>query len=146
MEGADDLDPGHPKRKGGLSRGCIIGIVLAVALSCGGITTCIGGLWFVTDFGMDMVADQVAEDLEHNPVVLEHLGRIVEIDANLGASMRETGEEVFVFDVVGSKASGVLIVETVSISGDYEEVTWGRLELSSGERFDLFEGQGKKPR
>ena len=105
----------------------------------------VGGAFFVGKVGLDLMADQVRTEIQDNPVIVEQIGEIEEITTDLAASANEAGANVFVFDVVGSKASGRLTVNTVTVSADREEVNWGRLRLESGEELDLFPDQGPKP-
>ncbi|MEM6703216.1 MAG: hypothetical protein AAGA81_10605 [Acidobacteriota bacterium] len=115
--------------------------LLAVAIG----VVFVGGAFFLGKVGLDMMAEQVRADIQDNPVIVEHLGEIREITTDFGASAEETAANVFVFDVVGSKGGGRLTANTVTVSADREEVTWGRLLLDSGEELDLFPAQGPKP-
>lgn len=133
------------EKKGGLSRGCIVGIVLAVVLACGGVSTCVfGGIW-VASWGMDLLADEVKGQLASNPVVLEHVGEIEDIEISFTGSGAESHEEMLVFELVGTKSDAVLTVRSVTVDGG-EDVVWGRIRLPSGEEYDLFPDQGAKPR
>ena len=85
-------------------------------------------------------------DIEDNPAILEHVGTIESIELDFMATGNESGDDVLVFQIEGSKSDAVLVVETKTIDGDTEEVTWGRLRMPTGEAHDLIEGQGPKPR
>lgn len=139
------ISPEPPNRSGNWSKGCIIAAVAAFV----GAVTCVvlligGGMW-IASWGIDVVAQQVANDIENNPVIVQHIGLINSIEVDWTASMAEPGEDVFVFELSGSKGRGVLVAESKTIDVDTENVTWGRLKLPSGEQYDLFEDQGEKP-
>lgn len=129
------------------NRGKILACAL-VAAALGAVAIGIlfvSGAFFVGKMGLDLMAEQVRTEVQDNPVILEHVGEIEEIETDLGASANEAGANVFVFDVVGSMGSGRLTVNTVTVSAEREEVNWGRLRLESGEEHDLFPDQGPKP-
>ena len=87
----------------------------------------------------------MAVDIEDNPVILEHLGTIEEIDLDFSASMAESNDDMLVFEVKGTLGEGRLVVQTLSTDTS-EEVQWGMLQLQSGEKIPLFPDQGEKPR
>ena len=78
-------------------------------------------------------------DIEDNPVILEHIGAIQEIELDFGATTAIKGEadNVFVFQLKGGKGNGTLTATVVS-EGDHEHVVAGKLRLPSGETVDLF--------
>lgn len=103
------------------------------------------GVFAVGSCGLDLFADQVRRDIENNPVVLEQLGDITDIETDFVASANEPGGDVFVFRLEGTKGSGRLTAVCITVDDETESVTWGRLRMDSGEEFDLFEDQGPKP-
>ena len=50
----------------------------------------------------------------------------------------EPDEDVFVFNISGSKGQGVLTAECITIDADHEDVVSGSLRIPSGEVIDLF--------
>ena len=137
-----DPDPFEPLEKEGKSRGCIIAVIVTLVLVVGGG---LGGCFVLYQFGMNILGEQVVADIEDNPVILEHLGTIEEIDIDLTATAAESDDDVLVFEVTGTKGEGRLVVQTWS-TDDAEEVQWGMLRLPSGEKIPLFPDQGEKPR
>lgn len=133
--------PIGPEKRASISKGCVAALVVGALVLVGGVV----GVVYFFNFAMDMVADQVRREVEDNPVIVEHVGIIEEIDTDLAASANEPGVEVFVFSLTGSKGNARLTVETVTVDADREQVTWGRLRTQSGEEYDLFPDQGPKP-
>jgi hypothetical protein len=122
---------GGPPRRQGMSGGkialIVIGIIGALGLlSCGG---CVG-LYF---FGVNAMEEEYADSLAQYPAVRQHLGEIRELDFQLMKSGEHADENAYVFDVVGSKASG-----TVTIWDDgYDNIVAAKLRLKSGKEIDL---------
>ena len=85
------------------------GFLLAGLLCCG----CFGGfIWFGVGQMTEMVKQQISDD----PVVREHLGEVQSVTTNMMAIGEEQqknppapGQNVLVFDVVGTKGSGQLV-------------------------------------
>jgi hypothetical protein len=115
------------------------------ALGCGGCAvitfiTIIGGGWFFVQFGMAVLADQVQAELQDNPVVIEHLGRIENFEMEMMKSMSTSIEDEYIFRAEGTKDSGVITAICITLDSETEDVTSGTLQVSSGEIFDLFPG------
>ena len=96
------------------------------------------GVGLLALWGMNLVAEQVGENLRDNPVILDHLGTIESIDIDFSKSIDAPNEDAFVFNVEGSRGSGIVTAVLVTIDEDREEVVSGTLELASGETLDLF--------
>jgi hypothetical protein len=94
----------------------------------------IGGLGFR---GWDLFTDQAKEALDKNSVILQHVGEIDRIEMDVTATGDAEGEDVFVFRVAGSKGTGVVTVEFVTVDVYTEEICFGTLRLSSGETYEL---------
>ncbi len=115
------------------------------ALGCGGcavvtLVAIFGGGWFFVQFGMTVLADQVQAELQDNPVVIEHLGRIENFEMEMMKSMSTSIEDEYIFRAEGTKDSGVITAICITLDSETEEVTSGTLQVSSGEIFDLFPG------
>jgi len=119
----------EPKRKS--RTGLIVGIVVGVVLFA--VLLCCGGLWL----GKRMFDDQVKAALQENPVVTEHIGTIQEAEMDLEGTGNAEGEDAFVFRLRGSKGSGVVTAEIVTVDGDTEEVVSGTLRMDDGATYDL---------
>lgn len=87
---------------------------------------------------IDEFTRQVRVDIAEHPVILEHLGEITGIRQDTVRSNSEPGPNVYVFRVTGSKASGLLRADCVTVSPEEEDVVAGELILDSGQRVQLF--------
>ena len=117
--------------------GCIVALVLAVLLSL--------GIWWVIGFGSELMEDAVRAELRGNPVIVEHIGEIQSVDLQLMASARHSGEDVYGFELQGTKGQGSLDAVIVTAENGGEEVVWAVLKLPDGRNFDVVEGQGPRP-
>jgi hypothetical protein len=128
-----------PPRNDGQKVALIIaGVVLLFGI---GLVALAGG---VVVWGMGIVTDQVEADLRGNPVLQAHLGTITRFDLNYVRSMAEPDTETFVFDVTGAKGSGRIVARCVTVDADHEKVTAGKLQLASGQEYDLFPSRPPK--
>ena len=96
------------------------------------------GGWALMKLGLGVFADEVESELRSNPVIIEHVGRIEEFELDLSASVAEAGGEDFVFEVSGTKGSGLVTATCVTNEEGIEEVVSGTIQLESGETLDLF--------
>lgn len=112
--------------------------VLALLLCCGGAAYL--GQWWLTD----EFPGEIADDVQSNPVIQEHIGVISEIRFDLTGTGNEPGDDVFVFVIRGDKGSGLLRAECVT-TGSGETVRAAELILDSGERHQLFPGNPLPP-
>ena len=108
--------------------GCAVIAVLAV----------IFGGWAMVKLGLDVFAGAVTADLRDNPVIIEHIGRIEELEVELQTSLSTEGQDDFVFRVRGTKGSGLINATCVTNDDGLEEVVAGTIQLDSGETLDLF--------
>ena len=81
--------------------------------------------------GLQLVADQVAEDIQSDPVILEHIGTIETIRPRLITSCLLPQEEVFAYKLTGTKDRGTLIASSTSLDDATERVNWGMLRVKS---------------
>lgn len=88
--------------------------------------------------GLDVFAAAVETDLRENPVIVEHIGRIEELEVELATSLTTEGQDDFVFRARGTKGSGLISATCVTNDDGSEEVVAGTIQLDSGETFDLF--------
>lgn len=134
-----DPDPwGRPPQKSGFN------VLLVIILGGAGlILLCCGGLAGLGVYSFHLVADQVADDLRDNPVIVEHIGTIDEFEMDWGDSFSEDDNDVFVYRIRGPNGEGKVHVKSVSVDTDTEEVVWGYLEMSDGRRHDLLPEDGE---
>jgi hypothetical protein len=112
-------------------------VVLGILGVLGAGTCAACGFFLYSQFS-DMFGQQVVAALEGNEVFDEHIGEVHEISIDLMATGEEDASDVFVFRVEGSRGSGRLVVQTLTVDDETEEVLSGRIELSDGSVFDLF--------
>jgi hypothetical protein len=118
----------------------VFGVLGALVLVCG------GGLFLVMRAAMQELGRQVAAELRANPVLEHHVGTVESFDMALGESIANDDEDVFVFRVKGSKATGTVTAKCVSLDGATERVAWAKLRLESGKVVDLVrEGDVESP-
>lgn len=124
--------PQPPPRRAGGNK--VLWIVLGSvggALLLGGL--CCGGIIFA---GIGMVENDVAAGLRDNPTLVERIGTLDSLDVNWTLSADYEDPDTMVYDVRGSKGSGVVIVNSLS-TDDGEEIRWATLRLSDGTEFEL---------
>jgi hypothetical protein len=112
-------------------------IVLIVSLIVGAglcLVVCCGG---IVNFGMGVQAEEVRSELEANPKFIEHVGQVQEFRVNYMASFSDQNNDVFVYDVKGTKWSGRLTVKHETGADGKEKVIWAKMTLSSGEQVEL---------
>ena len=109
-----------------------------VLIVVGAVVVIVVGLGLLVMWGLDVVAEQVKADIQDNPVILEHIGRIESIDFEFMATGAAQGEDTLVFNLKGTKGEGVVTAEVITVDDEHEEVRSGTLRLPSGEKVDLF--------
>jgi len=132
--GQDDFAQTPPKKsRKGLWIGCGLALILGGLLCC-------GGPLLLIPFAQSAIGDLARAEVEHSPVVIEHIGEIESMSMDFMASVEEAQNvqpgqgSTLVFDVEGSKGSGQIIVQQ---SGGSEEIDAAVLVTSSGERFPI---------
>jgi hypothetical protein len=113
--------------------GCITGAIVTV------VVLVVGGIWW----GVGMYLGQAQTAVENNPVVIEHIGVIQDFDLDLTAT-GELPDDIFEFDIKGSKANGTVQLATEGDGPDSERIVQGKLILDSGEEFDLMDVEIKE--
>ena len=103
---------------------CVAGLVVCFTASACGL--------------LDEFERQVAEDIKANPVIVNHNGEITAIEVDWTATGEEPDEDVFVFNLTGTKGNGTLTAECITVDADHEDVVSGSLQIPSGETIDLF--------
>src|SRR5262245_38332217 len=83
----------------------VIGLMAAAGLC---LLVCCGG---VVHFGAGMIAEEVREKLEADPRFGEHVGQLQDFHVDLLASMSNNEDDVYVYNVKGSKWSGRVTVK-----------------------------------
>jgi hypothetical protein len=127
--------PAYQRKRSRLWIVLLVGAVLFVSL------TCLGGSALVF-FGLDLVTADVAADLRDNAVLREELGDIRSFEIAWGKSFAHPDEDVFVYRVTGTKGSGLVQAESITVD-EGEHVIWAELLLPSGEVRVLVEREGE---
>jgi hypothetical protein len=86
----------------------------------------------------DLFTEQVRTDIAEHPVIVEHIGEILEFVYDEDRSLEEEGEDVFVFRLRGDKGAGVLRAACLTVSDEEEDVVSGELIMHSGAKIQLF--------
>lgn len=112
-------------------------------MGCGGcaviaVLAMFFGGWAMVRLGLDVFANDVESELRDNPVIIEHIGRIENLEVDLTASLSTEENDDFVFTVTGTKGSGLIHATCITRDDGTEAVTAGTIQLESGETLDLF--------
>jgi hypothetical protein len=105
----------------------IVGAGLCLVVCCGGIV----------HFGMGVQAEEIRSELEANPKFIEQVGQVQEFSVNYMASFSDQDDEVFIYDVQGTKWSGRVTVKHETGADGKEKVIWVKFTLPSGETIEL---------
>lgn len=124
----------RPKKKS--KSGCWIWalVITIIVMVLGGIGCC-GGLFY---FGLNVFNEEVKAQVVDNPVLKEQLGDLETMTVNFIKTGEANNEDVIVYDVKGSKATGTLSVEHTSNDAGDIVVVSATLTLSNGQTFELF--------
>lgn len=136
MSYLDEDDYPAPRRKKSSSAAWLIAIFVGlggifVLLCCGGA---VGFVWF----GLNVIAEDIKAQLRDNPVVVEHLGQLQELEVDFTASSAIADNGTFVYRAIGSKGAGELTVKSITGPDGSEDIVSGVLRLPDGQTFDLF--------
>jgi hypothetical protein len=86
---------------------------------------------------MGVTADQVRSKLEADPRFTHHVGQVQEFSLDYIASFNDDEDDVFVYNVKGSKWSGRVTVNHETDDEGDEQIVWARFTLASGEKVEL---------
>ena len=103
----------------------------------GGMLQWCGGIGGLSYFGLGMVATDVEEQLRDHPVIQTEIGEIESFEMSLTKSAVEPEDDVFVFEVTGTKGEGEVTAKIYTNSDAMEEIIWARIKTSRGETIDL---------
>lgn len=124
-----------PPRRSGRLPYFVFGAFAGV-IALGGMLL-VGGLGALFVFGGSVIEEQVAADLKENAVLAEHVGDNRTFDIEWYQSGMHPDNDTFIFQVSGSKGSGVMTAKCITIDADREDVTEGTLSVG-GRTFNLF--------
>jgi hypothetical protein len=109
----------------------IIGLCLAGGLC---LLVCCGGF---VHFGFGLTAEQVRNKLEADQRFVQHVGQVQSFSVDYIASFSDDEDDVFVYNVKGSKWSGRVTVKHETDDEGDEQIVWARFTLASGEKVEL---------
>jgi hypothetical protein len=127
-----DIQTTRPRRSGKMWL-----LIAGVIVSGGLLLVCCGGLGALGYFGLGVITTEIEDQLRDNPVLRDKVGDIQSFDMDLTRSVAADEEDVWVYQVQGSKAQGVITVNHVTDDDGNEQIQTAKLKLSSGEEFDL---------
>ena len=117
-----------PRRAGGCS--IVLGLALGVVLLVGG-----GGLALLY-WGLQAFTHEAQAALQKDAVILEHIGTIRSLEADVMASGAAKGADEFVFAITGDRGSGKVLAELVTEDSG-EVLHSGTLTLADGREWPL---------
>ncbi|MBS7457026.1 hypothetical protein [Coralloluteibacterium stylophorae] len=87
--------------------------------------------------GMRMFQEQAQAALQADAAVAEHIGEIMVLEMDADATEAAPGEDTFVFDIAGSRGSGRVVADFITIDADTEQLGPGTLRLDDGRAIRL---------
>jgi hypothetical protein len=90
-------------------------------------------------WGVSMFTAEARTALQRDPVIVEHIGTIRTLEADIIASGEEEGADDFVFAIEGDKGSGKVLARLVT-EDDGEVLHGGTLTLADGRELPLAGG------
>jgi hypothetical protein len=109
----------------------VVGLSLAALL---GLVVCCGG---IVHLGFGLTAEQVRHKLEADPRFVQHVGQVQEFNVDYLGSFSDDEDDIFVYNVKGSKWSGRVTVKHETDDEGDEQIVWARFTLASGEKVEL---------
>jgi hypothetical protein len=120
-----------PKQGGS---GCLYWTLGCGAVGMIGVLLCCGGIGIL---GVNMISTEVELALRDNAQIREHLGELTSVRANLMKTMTHAGDDLWVYDLVGTKGKGELTAhQTTNDAGD-EVFHTATLRLSDGQTIEI---------
>jgi hypothetical protein len=103
--------------------GGIVTLVMLLAVAS------IGGVVWL---GLNTFHEQAETAIRADPVVVDALGSITNVELDFTATGNAEGEEEFAYRVTGERASGLLVGRFVTVDADTEDLREGTLTLDDG--------------
>lgn len=112
-------------------------VILTLVLAGGFFLICCGGLGGLTYFGLDIVSSEVGNQVRDHPTIKAEIGEIKSFDVSLTKSAHIREDDVFVFDVQGTKGNGEVTAKIFTNSEGMEEIIRASLTTSTGRTMSL---------
>ena len=109
-------------------------LVILILVLVGGFFLICGGL---TYFGLDIVSSEVGNQVRDHPTIKAEIGEIKSFDVSLTKSAHIREDDVFVFDVQGTKGNGEVTAKIFTNSEGMEEIIRASLTTSTGRTISL---------
>ncbi len=132
-----DARSAKPSRRKKSSAGMWAMILVVVAVVIGGGTlACCGGFVY---FGLNLMSAEVETELRDNARLREHIGELQELTMNFTRSLANDEDDIFVYNVRGTKGSGELTVHHITGDDGKEIVLAASLRLPDGRTIELID-------
>ncbi len=112
-------------------------VILILVLVGGFFLICCGGFGGLTYFGLDIVSSEVESQVRDHPTIKAEIGEIKSFDMSLTKSAHIREDDVFVFDVQGTKGDGEVTAKIFTNSEGMEEIIRASLKTSTGRTMSL---------
>lgn len=87
--------------------------------------------------GMRLFQEQAQAALQADAAVAEHIGEITALEMDALATEAAPGDDTFVFDIAGSRGSGRVVADFITVDADTEQLGPGTLRLDDGRAIRL---------
>jgi hypothetical protein len=110
-----------------------------ILVGVGGLATvlCCGGFGLLAYFGFGIISTEVRNQVRDHPVVVEYIGEIESFEMSFTESAATNDDETFVYEIKGTKGTGVLTAKHVTNDDGSEEILWAKLRLPNGQQHHL---------
>jgi len=98
---------------------------------------CCGGGIGLVGFGMNLVEQDLKNQLRDHPQIKEHVGEISKFDVNFIKSTANDDDDVFVYEVEGSKGNAELTIDSSNMDAGAEVIRSVSMRLPNGDVIEL---------
>lgn len=112
-------------------------ILLVIAgLSVAGLC-CLACCLGILNVGVHVITEEIRFQVEADPLFIRHVGTVNTFQLNYLASLTNREDQVYTYDVSGTKWSGRMTIRQVTNDDRNVEIVWARFTLPSGETIEL---------
>ena len=98
---------------------------------------CCGGIGAVGYLGLGIMTTEIEDQLRDNEILRDKVGEIQSFEMDFVRSVAKEEEDVWVYQVKGTKSQGMVTVRHVTDDDGNEQIESAKLRLQSGEEIDL---------
>ncbi|HET6425889.1 MAG TPA: hypothetical protein VFG20_19520 [Planctomycetaceae bacterium] len=120
-----------PKQGGS---GCLYWTLGCGAVGVIGVLLCCGGFAML---GLNMISTEAEVALRDNAEIREHLGELTSVKMNMTKTMTHAGDDLWVYDLVGTKGKGELTAHQTTDGAGDEVFHTATLRLSDGQTIEI---------